>query len=473
MIGSSALLLWASLALAAPDRSAPPPVSPAAPLDHPGATWSMPRPGLQVAWVPVQGVTRTAIFIRFEAGALALDGAETPRTDALDSLWLEATEDLDRVALSETERLLDLDLSVSVDADEVQLEASFPAGAWREALEVVDGVLHRPDIPADAVKTEARDTLRWWTVLAPSDIGAAAELALHWRWYPSSHPLGLRPDLKAIKKLKHKDLEALARSLPGRGRVDVVVVGDVDPARDGATLYALLADLPADVDRDAGPVAPRAPQQAETVAVHVDGVSQAAVRVRLAAPPLDHADSEAFDAAQWLLGGHFLSRLNANLREDKGWTYGGYGRWSDQRTHGTWTFSVDVPADKVAEARREIERELERFLADGPTEEELAAWRTNRIADWNTRLATSEAAANAWIRTASRDRTLPDERARLDKALALDAVTVRGAARAWLDPRRAVTVVAGDRAVLEQELEGVTFLDAEDAVMGRLGGDRP
>ena len=76
-----------------------------------------------------------------------------------------------------------------------------------------------------------------------------------------------------------------------------------------------------------------------------------------------------------MLGGAFTSRLNLNLREENGFTYGVRSRFLVRRGAGPWCVSTAVGTDVTADAVREAVSEITTLVAEGPTEEEVDAAR--------------------------------------------------------------------------------------------------
>jgi zinc protease len=72
------------------------------------------------------------------------------------------------------------------------------------------------------------------------------------------------------------------------------------------------------------------------------------------------------------LGGAFNSRLNLNLREDKGWTYGARSGFSGDKYSGEFQFSSGIKAAATDSALSEVMKELKNYVQNGPTEEEVA-----------------------------------------------------------------------------------------------------
>jgi len=71
------------------------------------------------------------------------------------------------------------------------------------------------------------------------------------------------------------------------------------------------------------------------------------------------------------LGGAFNSRINLNLREDKGWTYGARSGFSGDEYSGEFSFSSGIKGDATDSALVEVMKEIKDYTANGPTEEEL------------------------------------------------------------------------------------------------------
>ncbi len=75
--------------------------------------------------------------------------------------------------------------------------------------------------------------------------------------------------------------------------------------------------------------------------------------------------------ANWPLGGAFNSRINLNLREDKGWTYGARSGFSADKYSGTFSFSSGIRANATDSALVEVMKELKNYTTNGVTEEEI------------------------------------------------------------------------------------------------------
>ena len=103
------------------------------------------------------------------------------------------------------------------------------------------------------------------------------------------------------------------------------------------------------------------------------GAAQSEIRIGKRALPFD-ATGEYYRAGvmNFALGGAFNSRVNLNLREDKGYTYGARSYFSGNSDYGTFTAYAGVRADATADAIVQFENEIRGYAESGITEEELA-----------------------------------------------------------------------------------------------------
>ncbi len=107
--------------------------------------------------------------------------------------------------------------------------------------------------------------------------------------------------------------------------------------------------------------------------VHKDKAAQSEIRIGKRSMPYD-ATGEYYRAnmMNYALGGAFNSRINLNLREDKGYSYGARSFFNGQETRGSYTASAAVKKDTTAASIVEFMKELDGYREGGVTEEELA-----------------------------------------------------------------------------------------------------
>lgn len=459
-------------ALAAPDRSAPPPVIPPSPLELPEPTVQVLRPGLSVHHVAIPGARKVGVRVHFGLGAIELAQRHSPLIDAYNALIDVATLDLDEDALALATDELDLSLWATLDLHDAVFSLDAPVDALDDALPLLAGILHTPAFTGSELrrfKVETRYNLLNELPTSPSGL---INTVVEYLRYPASHPYSEVPDLKAVRRVSRRDLRSLHASLIRSAPLKVLVTGDLSAER--------AAELALRVARDAGVPAERPPAipappiaSFRAVGVHLPAQQQAGLYVQTGAPPYTADDAVPFAAVNYALGGAFLSRLNRNLREDKGFTYGIRSMWVPTEVDGTWVASTDVAAANAGAAISEMLAEIAIIARGGPTEDEIDAGYLDAVSGWNETLRTGPGAASAYLRQLRRDESAAEARARLLDWQSLDPAAAATAARAWLgEPQHQLWTLLGDRAVLEPQLRAlgwdVTWIEAAPAALGEL-----
>lgn len=176
-----------------------------------------------------------------------------------------------------------------------------------------------------------------------------------------------------IKSLTLKDVEDFyANNMTTQG-ARVVVVGDVKEA-DVLPKLAFLNKIPNKKIAYAKPAA--APLVNKTTIYIVDVPKAAQTEFRVGGPTNLKYDATGeyykLGLVNFTIGGDFNSRLNINLREDKGWTYGARSSFSSNDYAGDYTFSAGIRADATDSALTEVIKEIKNYAANGITAEELS-----------------------------------------------------------------------------------------------------
>jgi predicted Zn-dependent peptidase len=155
-----------------------------------------------------------------------------------------------------------------------------------------------------------------------------------------------------------------------------------------------------------------------------------------------------------VLGGQFVSRINMNLREKRGYTYGARTSFDTRRGPGPFVLQASVQSDATADAIREAIREVEEIRGARPiTLEELDTGRAALTRGYARNFETAEQVARAATQMALHD--LPDDHYStfVPRVLAVDAGAATAAAAQHLHPARMLTVVVGDRERIGTSLE--------------------
>ena len=176
-----------------------------------------------------------------------------------------------------------------------------------------------------------------------------------------------------IKRLTLADVEKYYASNMTSVGLNVVVVGDVSQA-DMLKKLTFLQKLPAKEVKLNTPVSFPAVQKPAIYLVDVPKAAQTEFRVGYSTGLKYDATGEYYRAGlmNYPLGGAFNSRINLNLREDKGWTYGARSGFSGDKYSGEFSFSSGIRANATDSALAEVIRELDGYAKSGIKPEELA-----------------------------------------------------------------------------------------------------
>lgn len=113
-------------------------------------------------------------------------------------------------------------------------------------------------------------------------------------------------------------------------------------------------------------------KRVEATIASIPNISQSAIFAGILTVPRNSATADKLIVADAIVAGTLASRLNMNLREDKGWTYGVHSRLFDARCGGWWLIGCLVRDDRANAALDEIHAELENMTGrNPPSEEEL------------------------------------------------------------------------------------------------------
>lgn len=245
----------------------------------------------------------------------------------------------------------------------------------------------------------------------------------------------------------------------------VVAVGDLDPERMLQMIEAGLGSLPS----SAAP-APPAIQASlgEGVSVHIVDRPQAAqteLRLGHVGVPRSHPLRPARQVMNAILGGKFTSRINLNLRERHGYTYGANTRFVDRLGPGPFVVSTAVANDVVGAACGEILSEIERIRDQPVSDEELQDTKSYLTGVLPYGLQTlgglSAKLEELAIYELSNDDFATDSAAieRVDRA------AVQQAARELLHPDRLAIVAVGPAAELTAQLSDRGAIEVSSGVV--------
>lgn len=414
--------------------------------------------GIEVLFARRAAVPVVSVQLAFDAGSAA-DPADAPGTQALLlKVMDEGTATLEASELARVRERLGAAITAasSADATTFQLDALTPNLASSLAL-LADFVRHPGLRPADLERVRAQQLAAIDAELAEPQ--ATAQRALFPALFGADHPYGRAPtgtgSKAVVARLTRADLMAFHDAWLRPDKARIIVAGDTTLAEVTALLEKSFGDwrapaTPAPVKSFAAAIPAPRPR---VLLIDRPAAPQSMIVAGEVLGQRGTDDLIPLKAANEVLGNNFLSRINSNLREAKGWSYGSYSVISDRTDRVTFRVIAPVQTDKTGPAIAEIRKELSGFMAGkGITADELGWSTAGSARELAGTFETSGAVLEAVAKIAAYHR--PDDfYTRLpERYKAFTAAQLDAAGRASLNPANLTWVVVGDAAKVKPQL---------------------
>lgn len=237
------------------------------------------------------------------------------------------------------------------------------------------------------------------------------------------------------------------------------------------TLGAIIPALEATFGSWAAPATPMATKnvgaatafkKARVILVDKPGAPQSLILAGQLVSDLGDKNSLIFDAANDIFGGQFTARLNMNLREDKGWSYGAQTLTLDTLGERPWIIYAPVQTDKTKESLQEIVREVAEFLGSNPAKaDELDAVIKSQTRSLPGRFETAGAVLGSMVSNNRFGRRLDYATTLKAQYDALSLEDVNAEANVQIKPEELVWIIVGDVAKIEEGVKslGLGFVE--------------
>ncbi len=452
----------APMALVWPDekfRYTPPEPGPIAELSLPKLENFSLDNGIEVYLMQQKVLPTVYMSLQFEMGEVSDPASKIGMTSLCMDLLSEGTEKRDKVAFEEKQA----DHAVSIWSGGGLESSSIGVRGLKKqlgpALDLMAEMLRHPGLrQADLDRIRDRRKARVKQSRAtPSSIASRLYPSLV---YGAKHPYG--------RLVTEKSLDAVALSDCKR------VVSKLKPK--GARLFVIGMATPEEIKKEVGDrlawwkgnapkpkKVPRAkPRKGQIIFVHADQANQSQVWVGHPGPLRTADDYEVTEVMAQILGGGFTSRINMNLREDKGFSYGGRGGFRYNKSGGYFVANSAVRADATGQSLREIEKEIQRMRSSDPTEEEVRREIDGRLLALPASFGSATRSSFAFQNLVFYGLPLDWYSTYQDKLKAVDIAAVRQAAESRLQGDGFTVLVVGDANVVLDDLRAL----AKEAVFG-------
>lgn len=456
------------------DRSKMPDMAKNTALKLPPLQESILQNGIKVVLVERHTVPVINMSIQFDAGTISDQNSREGAANYAFGLMNEGTKSLTSLEMANTMEMLGAVIRFNNGLDTSSISLSALKKNIEPSMELWADVVQNPGFREDDMERD-RSILLNHLKQAKANPAVIASNLMAKKIYGENHPYGLarQGTEKSLKEMTRDDLFGFVNDWIRPDNATIFVVGNT-------SMDEIIPQLEKYFGKWRAPSTPAGIKNISHVAhetapriflVDQPGAPQATIMAGQIA--LSSSDARFFDlnAVNEVLGGNFSSRLNMNLREDKGWSYGARSRISSTKGQGLYIFTAPVQIDKAAEAMREILKEITGLRGTNPpTEEELALMRKNKVLTLPGRFETARSLLGYIMDNDVKGRDHEYAESLPEKYQAINAGLVLKTAQDLLKPDALTWIVVGDLSKMEQNIRNlgmgkVEVIDAEGNIL--------
>lgn len=453
------LLVLPMAAQQAPDRSKAPAPGPAAALTLPPIEKHTLTNGLPVWIVRMPKVPVVQVNLIVRAGAAADPDGKFGLASFTSAMLDEGAGTRDALELADAIEYLGVNISTGSSWDASTVGLFSPVSKLDEALPLMGDVALRPAFPASEVERLRQERLT--SLLQQRDNAAAlATQGFSRLIYGPRHRYGTGAIGSAVSNGEMTASEMRdfhARHYQPRN-AHLLVVGDVTPDSVLPKLERTFGDW---ANSGAAPATPALGQTTQPAARQIylidrPGAPQTVIRIGWIGVARNTPDFHVLQVMNTVLGGSFTSRLNQNLRERNGYSYGASSSFDMRADAGPFSAQSAVQTDKTAEALREFFVELDAIRQPVPADE-LERAKNYLALGFPSGFETTGSMASRLsdlIVYGLGESTFSEYVGRIQAVTAAD---VHRAAQQYVRPDRFAVVVVGDLATIEQPIRAANL----------------
>lgn len=440
-----------------PGDTAPPALSAPKPVTLPAVSQKVLSNGLSLLIVEHRELPITDFLMVIRSGS----EVDPPRKEGLASLVSalldEGTSTRSSMEIADQAAFLGVDLTTSSGWDASRIALHTPTAQLDSALALFADVALRPAFATKEVERLRKERLT--QILQIKDRGPQiADLAFSSILYGENHPygrwqMGTETSVKGITRI---DLQRFYAQHYRPNNATIIIVGDVSAADITTRMEKLFGSW----KRFDAPTAkfPAAPAIDATTIYLIDkpGAPQSSFRIGSVGVPRSTADFFALQVMNTILGGSFTSRLNQNLRETRGYTYGAGSSFAMRQAAGPFTARAEIVAAKSDSALIEFMKELRSIRDTVPTPELEKAKQYLQL-QLPSQFETTSDIALGLVPVALYSLPLDYYNSYAQKIGAVTQAEVQRVAQQYLKPEKLAIVIVGDRKSIEEGIKNVNI----------------
>ena len=442
----------------APDRSKPPQSGPPPVLKLPAIQKRMLSNGLPVWIVERHEVPVVHVNLVVLSGTGDDPAGKFGIASLTAALLTEGAGTRSALQIADAVDFLGADLVTNSSSDGSAVRLNVPVARLGNALPIMADVALRPTFPQAELDRQRAERLT--SILqARDDPPSIDQLGFARVLYGTTHRYGTAQagTAQTIQAFTVNDVRAYYKSVYQPGNAAIIVVGDVTPARVVPMLeqhFGKWVGVP--VPARTAPATPPAPSERQIYLIDKPGAPQSQVRIGWVGVARSTPDYFPITVMNTVLGGAFSSRLNLNLREKHGYTYGAQSQFDMRLGAGPFVAAAGIQTDKTADALKEFFNELNGILQPVPADELTRAKHYVSLRYPLGFETTGDIAARLEQALVYH---LPDDyfSTYIQKIEGVSAADVQRVAQKYILPGRFAVVITGDRAAIEPGIKALNL----------------
>ena len=414
--------------------------------------------GMKLIVAPISKLPIVTISVLIDAGAVADPTERAGLAQLAAKLLLEGTTSPDGTAITDRFERLGASIDSHADWDVAAVNVTTLTDKLAESFELLGTVLRRPGFNEREVERLKAERLAELLQQRAEPRGLADELFS--RFVYDSRSRYALPDggnETSVRGLTRAEVVRFYEARYSPASMTLIVAGDVQMQALERMAASVFGDWSGPLTT---PVSASDQPAREGRALHIvnkPDAPQSELRIGHIGLPRNHPDYFPAVIMNAVLGGLFSSRINLNLREVHGYTYGANSYFDWRRQRGPWVVATAVASEVTPAAATEVLKEIDRFRAAPITDDELTLATSYLDGVFPIRFETTSAIASALTTLAVYD--LPDDwydeyRARVRAVTAGDVLI---AAERHLHPDALQMVVVGNAAAVRAGMEAIAF----------------
>jgi zinc protease len=352
--------------------------------------------GLTLVVAPVHKLPLVSVMVVTDAGATAEPPGKAGVAQLTASALLEGSLEHSGEEIAERFELLGASVQATADWDSAALSMTVLASHLDEALALMGKVLLTPAFPAQEIDRLKTERLAELLQLRAEPRGLADEMFSRILYAAGSRYA--EPEdgsTESVQSITGDDLSSFYASRYRPSGTALIMAGDITVEGAVSLARKIFGHW-----TGASPTPSRASTESarRTRAIHIvqkDDAPQSELRIGHVGLARSHPDFFPVLVMNNVLGGLFSSRINLNLREVHGYTYGAHSGFEWRREAGPFLVSSAVKSEVTAEAAREVVQEIERIRSEPITESELTLATSYMHGVFPIRYETTSALAHA------------------------------------------------------------------------------